>query len=808
MDMQSQLNDNGFRAVFGCTGRTLNVMTVRSIARGIARVTLTLRDNAREWKEEEKDVRYTGVDRALEENDLPAADWVLTMDAEKAKTTETEEALTVENDGLRVRLDKETGLLTFEDAKGNTLLRAPMADLQERPVVRYTYDDNEEVTYEESVDGIRARTRQGKPVTDRMGLTGRQRFLPDADEGIYGLGSHEEGYGNLRGKSRSLYQQNLKACVPAVVSTKGWELVFAMGGLMTWKDGEDGADVWVECADAFDFYFLYGDGSWRGVMERYAALTGKTPMPPRATFGYIQSKERYKDAQELIDVVSEYRRRGVPLDMIVLDWQSWPEGQWGYKTFDTERFPDPDAMTRELHRLGASMMISIWPSMTGDRNGNREEMLEKGMMLGNRTIYNAFDEEARKVYWRQACEGLFRHGIDAWWCDCTEPFEADWKGVVKPEEHERVALNTEEARKYCDPTKLSAYSFYHSKGIWDGQRAETSEKRVINLTRSSWVGQHRFGTVTWNGDTCATWANLKKQIPEGLNFAATGEGYWTVDAGAFFTAHRDLWFWRGDYNEGAEDPKYAELYTRWIQFAAFLPLMRSHGTDTPREIWRFGEKGTVWYDAIEKAICLRYTLFPYLYSLAAELTWTGLPMLRAPALVFPEDKNLRDDRATLMLGDALLARPITEPDCHEAETLLPAGCEWVDLWTGKRYAGGQTVKTEVTPDRIPVFLRGGSILPTVPVCAHTGDAMTAPLTVTVVPGADAAFTLYEDEGDGYGYENGKFARTVFEWKESEKTLTVRREETGWKAPERAMNVRLLGGKEISVGPDGTTVHLA
>lgn len=767
--MNSQVFENGFRAEHGLPGHMRGTTEIRLLEHNIVKIT--------------RGMKY---DLPLKEKD-----YILSLGPGNGKVSETERTYEIGNDVIRVQLDRDTGAICFMTGEGKVLLKAPEIRMQEKPVILYEYSD-EEVVYEESIDGVRARTRRGTPVTDRIGLNARQTFLLDEDEAVYGLGSHEEGYGNLRGKTRNLYQQNMKACVPALVSTRGWELVFAMGGLISWSDSGDGAAVWVECADSYEFYFLYGDGSYQSIMPLYAALTGTTPLLPASAMGYIQSKERYKDAEELIATVAEYRRREVPLDVIVLDWQSWPEGQWGYKVFDTTRFPDPAAMTEKLHEMGASMMISIWPSMVGDANRNRDEMLEHGYMLGNRTIYNAFKPEARKLYWKQARDGLFRYGIDAWWCDCTEPFEADWHGSVKMEEHERVTANTDEARKYFDPTELSTYSFHHSRGIWEGQRAETDRKRVFNLTRSSWTGQHRYGTVTWSGDTAATWKTLRNQIPEGMNFCATGEAYWTNDAGAFFVRNGEPWFYCGDYDDGVDDPGYRELYTRWMQYAAFLPLMRSHGTDTPREIWQFGEKGTPYYDAIEKAIRIRYKLFPYLYSLMGETWKNGMPMMRVPALMFPEDKALRDARYEMMLGDALLVRPVTEPDCKETEVILPAGCEWYDLFTGERFAGGQTIRVHVTLDTIPVFIRGGSILPTVPVCRNTGEAAKAPLTLTVVPGADASFTLYEDTGDSYDYEKGQYSRTLLHWDDAQKTLSMEKEDTGWMPPEREIRVRIFG----------------
>ncbi|WP_238392698.1 TIM-barrel domain-containing protein [Paenibacillus antri] len=264
------------------------------------------------------------------------------------------------------------------------------------------------------------------------------------------------------------------------------------------------------------------------------------------------------------------------MDCIVLDWRSWTGELWGQKTLDPERFPDPDAnMMEQLHALKSKLMVSIWPIMNSGGDNHRE-MDENGYLLGNQATYDAFQEGARQLYWQQANAGLFSHGIDAWLCDCTEPFEADWKGAVKPEPEQRMLINTGEAKSYLDPEYINAYSLLHSKGIYEGQRSTTDSKRVVNLTRSAYAGQHRYGTITWSGDIAANWDTLKKQIADGLNICVTGSPYWTFDIGAFFVQNKpELWFWNGDFDKGVDDLGYRELYVRWFQLGAFLPMFRS-----------------------------------------------------------------------------------------------------------------------------------------------------------------------------------------------------------------------------------------
>ena len=719
--------------------------------------------------------------------------------------SEHREERTLRAGGITARVHEESGAISFFDREGNLLLREPErqpCEMEAVPVFRHEYGDAP-AEERQSADGVRASAEPLRTVQDRTAWACRQHFRFNAGEGLYGLGSHEEGYGNLRGKSRLLYQHNLKACVPVLVSTAGWGLLFDMGCFLSFHDDAEGTCVWADCADEMDWYFFRGDGSYKGCMERYRLLTGETPLLPRYALGYIQSKERYMDAGEMEEIVAEYRRRRVPLDMIVLDWQSWPEGQWGWKTLDPARFPDPEGWLRRLHDQGVRLMISVWPSMRGEDNQDRKEMLEHGCMLGNRLIYDAFSPEARERYWRQARDHLFRYGVDAWWCDCSEPFESDWHGTIRPEAFQRAIINTEEAKKYLDPARISLYSLYHTEGIYRGQRNETGAKRVCILTRSSWAGQHRYAAVTWSGDVSADWETLRRQIPEGLNFCATGEPYWSTDIGGFFVRTASWgWFVRGRYDRGAADPAYRELFVRWTQFAVFLPMMRAHGTDTPREIWRFGEPGEPFYDAIEKAIRLRYRLIPWLYSRMAECRETGLPMLRVPALVFPEDSALRRIDDQMMLGDAILVKPVThsvmtcpeengdsEP-CDRVSIRLPEGHRWCDPAEGIWYDGGEDVTVHAPIDRIPLFVRSGSILTLGAEADNTDEQAKLPLDVVIFPGEDGEETLYQDAGDGYGYEQGECSRVRLTWEDRAGRLTIGAREGSWPGMKEEMILRI------------------
>lgn len=721
---------------------------------------------------------------------------------------ENSEEYTLSTRALTITINKTTGALAFRDSTGKLFVRESDRggrSLTSKPITRNIFPQNTSITFEQSIDGARASATNYETTVDRDAFEAKLELILSDDEAIFGLGSHEEGYGNLRGRSRDLYQQNMKAVVPHLVSTRGYSILLDCSSLMTFHDDASGATWWADAVDELDFYFIHG-GDFAGVMRGYRHLTGPTPLPPKWAFGYVQSKERYVTADEMISIVEKYRRRNIPLDCIVLDWKSWPNGAgWGQKSFDPARFSNPPAFISKLHELHVRIMVSIWPIMTGGC-ANQRELHDHHLMLGNNSTYNAFSPEARALYWQQANCGLFTHGVDAWWCDCTEPFEADWTGATKPPPAERLRINTEASKLYIDAADINAYSLLHSQGIYKGQRSVTDAKRVLNLTRSSYAGQHRYATVTWNGDICATWETLRNCIPEGLNFTATGEAYWTVDAGGFFVgSNPDLWFWGGDYPAGtrgltpmdalAPDPAdtgstdlgFFELYTRWLQYAAFLPMFRSHGTDVAREIWRFGEQGSIFYDAIADCIRLRYRFLPYIYSLAATVTAEGLPMNRALALEFPDDRTTHNITDQFLFGPSLLVCPIIQPmyyspnsrqlhDIPKSRSVyLPRGTEWFNFWTNERHPGGHTITVDAPLAVISLFVRAGSILPLIPASTamqFVDELPSVPYDLRIYPGADAHFTIYEDSGDGYGYERGEHSRIRIHWNNTRRELTI------------------------------------
>ncbi|ETT52947.1 glycoside hydrolase [Paenibacillus sp. FSL R7-269] len=702
------------------------------------------------------------------------------------KITELPGHLEISTAQLTIEVDKETCAFSYRAADGTLLTREPArgGKTLERTEVYHTVFDASADTVEtgQGADGLRARAEGVNRRLDREAFHTKLEFVWQEGEALYGLGSHEEGMMNLRGRQQYLYQQNMKAVVPVLVSTRGYGILVDSGSYMTFHDDAFGSYLWSDADEEMDYYFIYGpefDQITAGI--RY--LTGEAPMLPKWSFGYVQSKERYVSQAELLAIVQEYRERSLPLDCIVLDWQSWTGNLWGQKTFDPDRFPDPLQMMNSLHAMNAKLMVSIWPIM-GAGGDNHEEMKARGFLLGNQATYDAFRKEARELYWKQANEGLFAHGVDAWWCDCTEPFEADWKGAVKPEPEQRLLINTAESKRYLDPGLINAYSMQHSKGIYEGQRAATSAKRVINLTRSAFAGQHRYGTITWSGDIAANWETLRKQIADGLNFCLTGSPYWTLDIGAFFVKnHKEQWFWSGDYDEGVADLGYRELYVRWFQLGAFLPMFRSHGTDTPREIWQFGEEGEPMYDTLVKYLKLRYRLMPYIYSLAGAVAHRSYTMFRALAFDYREDVRVHAVGDQFMFGPAFMVAPVTEamyygPGSRELEGVpkqrsvyLPEG-EWYDYWSDEWLEGGVTIVAQADLETLPLYVRAGSIVPLGPDVQYTDEQPEAVTRLKVYGGKDAAFTLYEDEGDNYNYETGSYAMIELSWCEADRSLTI------------------------------------
>ena len=698
--------------------------------------------------------------------------------------SETDSCIILKTSVLTLEVSKETASIRYFDNNGILLLAERSYEsriLEEFDSFKTIIDENTEVDIIETADGAKRTIKKSDRVFDKK-LCRTWLFLDwQKDEALFGLGQAEEGTLNLRGTTQYVHQANMKIAVPFLLSTKGYGILLATGSPVIFNDTEYGSYLYTEADIQMDYYFITG-GSFDNIIKGYRLLSGKAVMLPKWAFGYLQCQERYETADELVNTVREYRRRNAGLDCIILDWMSWEDGLWGQKTLDKKRFSDPVKMMNEIHEMNARLMISIWPAMN-EKSDNYREFNEKNLLLPASNIYNAFSQEGRKLYWKQANEGLFTNGIDAWWCDSSEPISPEWNVDIKPETIKMYNQFFQESSNFIPAEYCNAYGLVHAQGIYEGQRAVTEDKRVINLTRSGYTGQQKYGTVLWSGDTSASWDTLKKQIVAGLNFCASGLPYWTLDIGGFFVKQGTPWYWSGEYDEGTDDLGYRELYTRWFQYGAFLPIFRAHGTDIRREIWAFGEPGGMFYDALVKAIQLRYKLIPYIYSLAADVWYNDGTIMRMLAFDFPADKKALEVKDQYMFGKSLMVCPVTAPMYYTSGSkpvenaslsrtvYLPEGTKWYDFWTNKLYDGGQYIKAAADISGIPLFVREGSIIPMAKPMNYVDEDPDGKIELKIYPGRSCEFMFYDDDGDGYAYEKGEYSLIRVVWHDDAGKLT-------------------------------------
>ncbi len=560
--------------------------------------------------------------------------------------------------------------------------------------------------------------------------------------------------------------------------------------------------LWSNVGDGIDYYFVHGP-EMDDVIGGYRRLTGEAPMMPRWAFGLWQCRERYTSAEEVLEVLDGFRSRDIPVDNIVQDWQYWVPGTWGSHRFDESRYPDPAGWIEQIHDdYDARLMISVWPKFHAN-SANFDELLDAGFLyelnleedvqdfMGNTmTYFDAFNADARKMFWSQINDDLFSLGVDAWWMDATEP-----EVVEGP--YESLAAQRELYETHMHPTAmgsgsrmLNGYSIVNSQAIYEGQRKEAPNQRVFILTRSAFAGQQRYASASWSGDITTTWTAFKKQIPAGLGFTVSGIPYWTMDIGGF------------SEKDGAGDGvEWGELNTRWFQYGTFTPLLRVHGQDDktgPREMWNFNEES---YTAILKFDRLRYRLLPYIYSLAGAVTHRAYTIMRPLVMDFRTDESVREVGDQYMFGPAFLVSPVTDFEAREREVVLPdTPGGWYSFWTGEAEAGGRTVTAAAPYDEMPLFMRAGSIVPTGPELQFAGETAWDPITLYVYAGADGAFTLYEDQGLTYDYEDGEYAEIPITWDDETSTLTLgaRQGSFDGMVAEHTFNV-ILVSKDTPVG---------
>lgn len=532
-----------------------------------------------------------------------------------------------------------------------------------------------------------------------------------------------------------------------------------------------------------DYYFIAGQ-NLDEVISGYRTLTGKASLYPKWTLGFWQSRERYQSSKDIEDNMKKFRDLHIPVDNIVQDWNYWKLDSWGSHEFEAARYPNPQAMLDSIHAMNGRFMISVWPKFY-DTVKNYKELDNRGWMyhqaikddihdwLGFRgSFYDAYSDGARKMFWRQMDENLYtkyKFGIDAWWMDASEPNVRDctpmWyrKALSGP-----TALGT--STEY-----FNAYSIVNADAIYNGQRSVNPNQRVFLLTRSGFAGEQRYSTATWSGDIATRWEDMRAQMTAGLNYSMAGLPFWGMDQGGFCVENRYVAAQQEFDKTGKENAdlkEWRELQARWNQFGCFVPLYRTHGQWPTREVWNIAPADHPAYKTIVAYDKLRYRLMPYLYSMAGMVHFKDYTMMRGLVMDFNGDDNVYDIKDQWMFGPALMACPVGEYQKYSRNVYLPKQKGWYDFYTGKHYAGGQTIVADAPFDKIPVFVPEGSILPVGPEMEWSDQKKAELIDLYVYAGKDGSYTLYEDEGTNYNYEKGKYAMIDFKYNDAQKTITI------------------------------------
>jgi len=563
------------------------------------------------------------------------------------KKTEKDGIITIKTSELTVRVNKTTGELNFLNLKNNVVLKAQGIDQSSFK----TYTDKYEKAWSIS-----------------------QKFKLSPDEGIYGLGQFEEGIMNWRGKDVFVCQANRTAVNPFIISTQKYGILWDNYSETKFHDGLDGMSLRSEVADNIDYYFILGS-TMDDVIAGYRLATGTAPMYPKSAYGYWQCKERYVSQANLLSIAAEFRQRQIPIDNIVQDWQYWGDNKhWSGMVWNKSTFPNPIALTDSLHKVyHLKLMNSIWPCVGVETEIYKElksqgHIFEKDHWSGAK-LYDAYSPEGRATYWKYTASGLLDKGVDGYWMDGSEPeMTSSGDPYITTLEIKRLGINSLGSfARYLNP-----YSLVHTQGVYEGQRAMTSDKRVYILTRSVFTGQQRYAATTWSGDIGSNWNILHNQIAAGINFCMSGIPYWATDIGGFMLSGQG-----GMFPDGGNDPAFFELYVRWFQFGTFCPIFRSHGTGYPREPWQFGDKGSWGYETILKYDKLRYRLMPYIYSLAWQVTNQGSTIMRGLPMDFSSDKNTYGIGNQYMFGPSIMVCPVTSYTKYpvkKQEDFIPSTC--------------------------------------------------------------------------------------------------------------------------------------
>jgi alpha-D-xyloside xylohydrolase len=621
---------------------------------------------------------------------------------------------------LEVVVNIERGNLTFRTAGGESLLN-------EGNSIPRTYEPvelNGDHTYR---------------VTDR--------FSPSITEALYGLGQHQSGMFNYRGATVELGQNNTDVAIPMLISSKGYGLMWNTAAL-TWFDNRFPLDMKLTsiAGKSIDYYFLYGP-EVDDILREYRTMTGHVPLLPKWAYGFFQSKDRYVSLDEIREIAQRYRQEHIPLDAMVQDWFWWKTE--GDPIFNSN-YHDVASDLEALHKENVHVMISVWGLL--DPESETYKILDqKHELVSDAHVYDATNLEARNLYWQHLPGKLLAQGWDAFWLDSAEP-EEYWPHMGD------AILSSRQLAIGNGAEFTNVFPLVHTLGVQDHWKAQNPSKRVFLLTRSAFLGQQRVGATVWSGDVYGTYWGLSHQVPAGLNFALSGLPYWTTDIGGYWPPHEDP----------LADPAFQELYARWFEYGTFCPIFRTHGHRPHNELWSFDkvEPILVSYDK------LRYRLMPYIYSLAWKVTSEDYTIQRPLVMDWrtdPKTWNLSDQ---FMFGPALLVNPVLKADATRRSVYLPAAAAWYDFWTGKSLTGGQEIEADAPLDRMPLFVRAGSIVPMGPQIEYATQDPAGPIELRIYRGADGKFDIYEDTGDGYEYEKGQHSVIPIRWDDRSSVLTI------------------------------------
>ena len=672
------------------------------------------------------------------------------------QVSQTSDAAILTTDALKIELSLEWGNVQFSTATGEGLLR-------ERNSIPRTYEPAE--------------------LNGEKTFHVEDRFAPDFSEGFYGLGQHQNGMFNYRGATVELGQNNTDVAIPLLLSSKGYALMWNTASL-THVDNRFPLELNLDslAGHAVDYYFIYGP-EMDQLIHEYRNLTGHTPLLPKWSYGFFQSKDRYVSQEEVLGIAHRYRERHIPLDAIVQDWFWWKAE--GDPIFNSN-FPNVPGELKQLHDEHVHAMLSVW-GLFDSKSQNFAEMTKQHLDVPSAHIYDATNPKARDFYWNNLAGKLFSLGWDAFWLDSAEP-EEYW-----PHMGDAILQNKQIAiGNGAEYTNI--FPFMHTLGVQEHWKTTTDRKRVFLLTRSAFLGQQRVGAAVWSGDVYGSYWGLRHEVAAGLNFALSGYPYWTTDIGGYWPPH----------DNPVEDPKFQELYARWFEYGTFCPIFRTHGHRPQNEIWAFNtvEPILINYDK------LRYRLMPYIYSLAWRVTNEDYTIQRPLVMDWRTDLRVRDIGDQFMFGPALLVNPVLQADATRRSLYLPDAPVWYDFWTGESRGGNREFDADAPLDRIPLYVRAGSILPLGPEIEYADEKPAGPIELRIYPGADGEFNLYEDSGDSYDYEHGAHSVIPVHWSESSRTLTIGDREGNYPGMPASIEMKIVfvtaghgSGLELTANPD-------